>query len=442
MSYEEFTRKIISELKDKFENIAVRVVDRNSMMLKIWNNQPGVLQTWRDIQVSLLLSKQKRVAVLELRASSPDELLAVARRVGDLMPKVEESELPIELPEPGKPAPLEGGYDKKVLEYSSDPKLLVEAMVSSALSAGAERTAGTLELEEVSTTIATSKGFEGTYKKTGVVAHLRSFKDDVSSHWAWGSTAVDVKKLEEVGAKSASFLSLAKSKTSFEPGKYDVILSPLVAGNLLNYVASMSSGMSVLLGMSFLSRRKVGEVVASEVFTLVDAPRDTSLPGLAPFDDEGVETYNKPIINRGKFVSLIHNTATGKVFNAKSTGNAGWINPRPWNLIVEPGISSFDKMVSEMRRGYFILNNWYTRLQNYVEGQFSTVARDLVLEIRDGSIVGYVDRVRIAERFENLLKSVKELSKEVYDITWWEVRIPTRAPYILAENINLTKPSI
>lgn len=442
MSYGEFTGKLISELKNKFENIAVKVVNRNSMMLKIWNNQPGVLQTWRDVQVSLLLSKQRRVAVLEFRVSSPDELIAAARRIDSIMPKVEESELPIELPEPGKPTPLEGGYDKKILEYSSDPKLLVEAMVSSALSAGAERTAGTLELEEVSTTIATSKGFEGTYKKTGVMAHLRSFKGDVSSHWAWGSTTVDIKKLEEVGARSASFLSFAKSRASFEPGRYDVILSPLVAGNLLNYVASMSSGMSILLGMSFLSKRKVGEIVASEVFTLVDAPRDTLLPGLAPFDDEGVETYNKPIIDRGRFASLIHNTATGKIFNAKSTGNAGWINPRPWNLIVEPGNSSFDQMISELRRGYFILNNWYTRLQNYVEGQFSTVARDLVLEIRDGSIVGYVDRVRIAEKFENLLKSINGLSKEVYDITWWEVRIPTRAPYILAKSINLTKPSI
>jgi len=442
MSHEELAGKLISELKDRFENVAVKVVSRDSMMLKIWNNQPGVLQTWRDIQVSLLLGKQRRVAVLEFRVSSPDELLAATKRVGDLMPKVEESELPIELPEPGKPSPLEGGYDRKVLEHASDPKPLVEAMVSSALSAGAERTAGTLELEEINTTVATSKGFEGTYRRTGVVAHLRTFKGDVSSHWAWGSTTVDTKKLEEVGSKSASFLSLAKTKAFFEPGRYDVVLSPLVVGNLMNYVASMSSGMAVLLGMSFLSRKKTGDPIASEAFTLVDAPRDTLLPGLAPFDDEGVETYNKPIIGQGRFISLIHNAATGRVFKARSTGNAGWINPRPWNLIVEPGTSSFESMVSEVKRGYFILNNWYTRLQNYVEGQFSTVARDIVLEIRDGNLVGYVDRVRIAEKFENLLKSIKGLSREVYDITWWEVRIPTRAPYILAENINLTKPSI
>ncbi|MEM4622310.1 MAG: metallopeptidase TldD-related protein, partial [Sulfolobales archaeon] len=74
--------------------------------------------------------------------------------------------------------------------------------------------------------------------------------------------------------------------------------------------------------------------------------------------------------------------------------------------------------------------------------QFSTVARDLVLEIRNGSIVGYVDRIRIADKFETLLKSIKLISKDTYDITWWEVRTPTRSPYILAENINLTKPVI
>ncbi|MEM4692580.1 MAG: metallopeptidase TldD-related protein, partial [Sulfolobales archaeon] len=156
----------------------------------------------------------------------------------------------------------------------------------------------------------------------------------------------------------------------------------------------------------------------------------------------GVETYNKPIINRGVLSSILHNTATGKVFRTASTGNAGWVNPRPWNLVIEPGDSSLDSMISEVRKGYIILNNWYTRLQNYVEGQFSTVARDLVLEIRNGSIVGYVDRIRIADKFETLLKSIKLISKDTYDITWWEVRTPTRSPYILAENINLTKPVI
>lgn len=440
MSARELAGRVLGGLRERFDSVIVKVVDRNAAMLKIWNSQPGVLQMWRSISVHLLLGKQRRLTVLEFEVGSPEEVLSAVGRIEDYITRVEESELYAEPPEPREPATLEGGYDRRVVDHLSDPKPLAEAMVSSALSAGAERVAGTLELEEAEVAVATSRGFDRAYRKTRVVAHLRSFRGELSGHWAWGSTQLDLRAVEGVGSRSAGFLELAKSKVDFTPGRYDVILSPLVVGNLLNYVASMASGMAVLLGMSFLFRKSVGDYVASEGFTLVDAPRDTLLPGLAPFDDEGVETYNKPIISSGKLASLLHNSATARMFKTSSTGNAGWTNPRPWNLVVEPGDSSFERMVSEVRRGYVIMNNWYTRLQNYVEGQFSTVARDLVLAIRDGGIEGYVDRVRIADRFENLLKSIRAMSRDVYDVSWWEVRTPTRAPYVLAENINLTKP--
>ncbi|MCX8184664.1 MAG: TldD/PmbA family protein [Sulfolobales archaeon] len=442
MSARELASRVLYELKEKFDNVAVKVVSRDSVMLKIWNNQPGVLQMWRDFITYLLLGKQRRVAILEFRVSSPEEVVSAVRRIEDYVVRVEESELYADLPEVKKPALLQGGHDKKVVEYLSDPKPLAEAMVTSALNSGAERVAGTLELEDIEIAVATSRGFDEVYRKTEVMAYLRSFRGDVSGHWAWGSTSLDLKSLGEVGSRSAEVLNYARTKSVFTPGRYDVILSPLVIGNLMNYVASMASGMAILIGMSFLAKKNIGDLVASESFTLVDIPRDTSLPGFTPFDDEGVETYNKPIIDRGKLSSILHNTATGRIFRSPSTGNAGWTNPRPWNLVIEAGNSSLDDMISDVDKGYIILNNWYTRLQNYVEGQFSTVARDLVLEVRDGSIEGYVDRVRIADRFETLLKSVKAMSRDLYDVAWWEVRIPTRAPYVLVENINLTKPAI
>lgn len=442
MNTQDIAGALLRELREKFDSVIVKVINRDTTMLKIWNNQPGVLQMWRDIDVHLFLGKQRRVAVLEFRVGSPSEVLSAVKKIEDYVTKVEESELYVDVPEPSKPSPLERGYDEKVIEHLANPKFLAEAMVSSALSLGAERVAGTLELEEVEIAVATSKGFCESYCKTGVMAYLRSFRGDLSGHWAWGSTYLNTKAIEEVGLRSAELLGLVKSKTDFTPGRYDVILSPLVVGNLMNYVASMASGMAILLGMSFLVRKSIGDTVASESFTLVDAPRDIALPGLTPFDDEGVETYNKPIIRRGVLTSILHNTATGRMFKTASTGNAGWTNPRPWNLVIEPGNSSFESMVSGVKKGYVIINNWYTRLQNYIEGQFSTVARDLVLEVRNGSMEGYVDRVRIADKFETLLRSIRSVSRDTHDITWWEVRVPTRAPYILVENINLTKPVV
>jgi len=99
-----------------------------------------------------------------------------------------------------------------------------------------------------------------------------------------------------------------------------------------------------------------------------------------------------------------------------------------------------EELPSIVKNGLIITNNWYTRLQNYYEGYFSTVSRDVALLVRNGEIEGHVGRVRIATSYPRLLSSITGATKNRYDIAWWEVRIPTRAPFLAIENIPITKP--
>jgi PmbA protein len=152
-----------------------------------------------------------------------------------------------------------------------------------------------------------------------------------------------------------------------------------------------------------------------------------------------VKTYNKPIIENGLLKTLLHNTKTAFIMKTSTTGNAGWIMPHPWNIRISPGDSTFEEMVSEIKRGLIITNNWYTRLQNYVEGEFSTIARDAIFLVENGRIIKPVNRVRIADKFPVLLKNIDLLSKDLFDIHWWEVGIPTKSPYVLVRNVRITK---
>ncbi|HID80659.1 MAG TPA: hypothetical protein EYP48_02960 [Ignisphaera sp.] len=77
-----------------------------------------------------------------------------------------------------------------------------------------------------------------------------------------------------------------------------------------------------------------------------------------------------------------------------------------------------------------------------VEGQFSTVTRDTVIYIENGEPRAIVKRLRIAETFPNMLRSVVGVSKTRYNIAWWEVEVPTRAPFMLIENVQFTKPEV
>lgn len=89
------------------------------------------------------------------------------------------------------------------------------------------------------------------------------------------------------------------------------------------------------------------------------------------------------------------------MLNQDTTGNAGWVYPRPWTLEVLPGEVS----ESSLLEGNVILfnNNWYTRFQNRAEGQFSTVGRDAVVVIRGGKPAGVAGRVRIADKLGKII---------------------------------------
>lgn len=438
----QLAHEIVKGLKPKFDDVAALIRKRNYVMVKLWNTEPSVTQSWIETKVDLYLAKGKRVLQLSLSVSDAEQVIKAVEGLAAAIDKLEESELYAPLPQPGKWAPLEATVDKAVIKAMEDPKHIAEEMINGALSRGAERVAGTLTLGHSIKALVTSAGFEGSEEGTEVVAYLRAFKGEFSGHWAHGSRFLDMKSVREVGDKAGYYATLTNKKADFEPGKYDVILSPLVIGNLADYIGFMASAAAIMMGFSMFMKIKPGDQVGSEKFTLEDIPRDNELPGSTAFDDEGVPTYDKPIIKNGVLTNILHNSGTAAKMGASSTGNAGWIMPSPWNLKMSTGTLDEEGLAAELGNGIIINNNWYTRLQNYVEGIFSTVSRDATLLVRNGEIVGHLGRIRIADKFTNLMKNIEDLSKNLYKIKWWEVETPVKAPYVLVKGVNVTKPFI
>lgn len=442
MSDVEIIRKIVKEMSKSYDEVAVIVNRTERVMVKLWNTEPSVIQSWFDWNVGVRLAKNKRTWILWLYAKDLEYLLKSSSRILELVDKVEESEIYAPLPEPSKCTPIENAYDPAVEKYMDDPSELVELMVHEALSQQVDRIAGMLTLGKHSKTLVTSKGFECQEVKTFVETYMRAFKKDHSGHWAYGSTHVDLEGLKIVGRKAGYYAILTEKKVDFAPGKYNIAISPLVAGNLFNYIARMASALSIISGFSFLAKYKPGSRIASEILSLHDKPRDQLLHGGTGFDDEGVPTYDKPIIENGSYVTILHNSGTARKFGTISTGNAGWIMPRPWNIEISHGDLSEEELLQELKDGVLITNNWYTRLQNYFEGYFSTVSRDVALFVKNGEIVGDVGRVRISSSFPHVLSNIKAMTRTRYSIAWWEVSVPTRSPYIILQDIRLTRPEV
>ena len=136
----------------------------------------------------------------------------------------------------------------------------------------------------------------------------------------------------------------------------------------------------------------------------------------------------------------LHNRITALLLNAEHTGNAGWVFPHPWNLIVEPGDSSEEEMISEMKEGLLIGNVTYIRFQDYIKGDFSGIVRDGVLFIKNGEIVHAVKELRLSDNIIRWLQNIVAIGKETRQIYhWWlESKTPVVASPITVKATRYT----
>ncbi|MCD6300483.1 MAG: TldD/PmbA family protein [Staphylothermus sp.] len=437
----ELHKNILKQALDKgFDEAIVRVVDSYRTMAKIYNSEPSVVQHWKNMDIELYLVKNKRVFIVEIEGLEPEKTNYTLEQLIAMADKLRESELYAPLPEPGKPVEIEEVFDKNITKYIDDPSDLVEEIINTAHEEKIDYIAGMIDLKHNKEYLVTSKGFEGTHEYTSMESYIRAFAgEEGSGQWSTCSTKLRRDKLVEMAKIAAKYAIESKNRVDIEPGIYDIILSPMVFGNILEYIAFMASGFTILTGMSMFMRNKPGDKVASEKLTIIDDPHEPELPGSRGYDLEGVSTSRKPIIDKGILKNILHNSKTATKFNTKTTGNAGWIYPQPWNLIVEPGEYKLEELIGEVKKGILVTNNWYTRFQNYVEGEFSTITRDALFYIENGEIKTPIKKIRIADKLGNVIKNMDGATKELYDIKWWEVSHPTRAPYILTRNIHTSK---
>ena len=440
----ELHRRILREALEKgFDEAIVKIVRSERTMAKIANSEPSVVQHWIHMDLRLYLVKDRRIFTAEVKGLDPGRASYTLSQLLSIAGKLGESELYAPLPEPGKPVEVPGLVDSKVIEYISDPSSLVEEVIATAHEEKIDYVAGMVDLRHDEEYLATSKGFEGVHEYTAMESYIRAFSgDEGSGQWSTCSTQLRRDKLREMARIAARYAAESRNRMDIEPGVYDLILSPMVFGNLLEYLSYMASGFSIMTGMSMFMKNKPGDSVASSKLTILDDPHEPELPGSRGFDDEGVATVRKPIIDKGVLATILHNSKTAAKFNTVSTGNAGWISPEPWNLIVEPGDYKLEELISEVKHGILVNNNWYTRFQNYVEGEFSTITRDALFLIENGEVKGAIRKIRIADKLGNILRNIDGLTTDRYDVKWWEVGYPTRAPYILVRNIHTSKHTI
>ena len=313
-------------------------------------------------------------------------------------------------------------------------------MINGAMDNGAEKSAGLIYRKEGTENIRTNYN-DVEFPSGGYEMLIRSFRNGDSgqeaSHAGMLSDLHD-SDFAKLGEESARNATLKTNYSDGVEGKIDVIMSPYVIGNVLTYSSEFFSAESVISGLSFLQDR-IEQPVASESVTLIDDPLDFTGIGGRMFDDECTPTRKNTIIDHGVLRTYFQSFSTSKNFKTETTGNAGILMPNSWQLKLNGGERKIDEMIASMKRGLFIQNTWYTRFQDYRNGVFSTVPRDGIYLVENGEITTRWKGIRISDSVPNILKSIRETSRETSKVKWWQEIAATEMPYALVNDVNITK---
>jgi predicted Zn-dependent protease len=226
------------------------------------------------------------------------------------------------------------------------------------------------------------------------------------------------RRVRDLNVEGVARQAVEKAKTSadptdLEPGVYEVILEPLAAGELADFLGWMGFGARAFQeGRSFLIGR-LGTRIADEKITIVDDAFDPA--GFAfPFDWEGVPKQRVELIRDGIAKGLVYDTMTADKEGKQSTGHAlgSGVGPGALNLQFAVGSATQEQMIANCRRGVLVSRFHYTNVIDPMKTTFTGMTRDGTFLIENGRIARPVKNLRFTQSILDALSKVKAVGRD------------------------------
>ena len=211
-------------------------------------------------------------------------------------------------------------------------------------------------------------------------------------------------------ARAAAMLGAGVAPTAACP----VIFSPKAMYSMITTFASAFSADNARKGLSAL-KGKEGEVIASELVTLLDDPFYPESAYPQKFDGEGSPTRRKALISQGVLNTLLYDLSTAHAAGKETTGNAfrqsydSPVSIQPYTLVLAPGALSEEALLAKCGSGVWIdfLGGTHAGA-NPISGDFSLQSEGFLVE--GGKKTKPVRSFTVSGNFFTLLKNITALS--------------------------------
>jgi PmbA protein len=262
----------------------------------------------------------------------------------------------------------------------------------------------------VEAAVMTSNGFDGYLEATvfygGAEMTAKDEGDRRPADFAY-AVAVNRKNLpspealgEEACRRTLSLLGGRKIKTETLP----IIIENRVVARFGNGLVQAMFGRSIQQKQSFLTDKK-GQKVASPVMTLVDDPFIVGGLGSRLFDDDGLATKKRAMIDAGVLKEFYVDWYYSRKLGWEPTTSS------PSNLILPPGKRSVKEIMKDLGRGIFITG--------FIGGNSNSTTGDMSIGItgqlfEKGEPVHPVSEMNIADNHLKFWQRLAEAGNDPY----------------------------
>jgi PmbA protein len=261
-----------------------------------------------------------------------------------------------------------------------------------------------------------SRGFRGGYASSRhslSVAPIAGVGEGMQRD-AWYSSMRDARELASarVVGRYAAERALArlngrKIATTECPVLFE---SPLAAGLLGAYVQATSGG-SLYRKSSFLLD-SLGQAVLPSHIDISEDPHVRKGKGSAPFDEEGVSTRARKVVDAGVVQGYFLSTYSARKLDMRTTGNAGGSH----NLVMSSRLTrpgdDLDAMLRKLGTGLFVTELMGQGV-NPVTGDYSRGASGFWVE--GGRIAYPVEEITIAGNMKDMFMGIVAIGADAYN---------------------------
>ena len=190
-------------------------------------------------------------------------------------------------------------------------------------------------------------------------------------------------------------------------GRMPVVFDPRVGGSLVAYLVGAMSGVGIARRASFLLDRQ-DEALFPDWLRIVDDPHRSRGLRSRPFDGEGLPTSKRALVEGGKVIGWLTNTASARQLGIGLTGNASRSGAVPGvsasNLHMEPGAATREELIGDIADGVLV-TQMFGQGVNGVTGDYSRGASGF--RIVNGEVAGAVSEITVASNLLTMFAQMR-----------------------------------